>query len=146
MGVLIFPLAAVIARLEGVPEIALVGNAGGLSEALETPPRKTPAVFVLAETQGGPISFNGTPVQQDRTTAVKFVVWVRNHGGAAKASAEMDAVLAAIDQQMTGWSPGGDAFSAMQFVANRDEFEYGAALVNQAVFECNWNFSATPIV
>lgn len=137
-----FPVAALMERLGAVSALSLVGNARDLTEALQTPPRSAPAVFVLAETRGGSIKYSGTPVQQGRTTALKLVVWVRHHGDAATSRAEMDRALAAIDARLTGWSPSNPPFGAVVFRGSRDEFAHGQYLVAQVLYECEWNFSA----
>jgi hypothetical protein len=141
MPILHFPIESLVQRLEGTEPIKLVGLAPDLIAAQEGGPRLAPAVFVMSETRGGQIKFSGPPVQQDRETTVKLVVWVRHHGSAAAQAAEMSAVLAAIDARLAGWSPG-DAYEALRLTAQRDELVHGAWLVVQAMFSSNWNFSA----
>lgn len=143
MPTLAFPVDALIQRLSGAAELKFVGLAPDLSAALDTAPRLAPAVFVLTETRGGPLKYSGPPVQQDRTTALKLIVWVRNHGDAAAVRRELDTVLAAIDARLAGWSPG-NAFAEPHLVASRDEFAHAQYLVNQCVYESSWNFSANP--
>lgn len=137
-----FPVAELMQRLGAVSALSLVGNARDLADALQTPPRSAPAAFVLAETRGGPIKYSGTPVQQGRTTTLKLVVWVRHHGDAERSRAEMDRVLAGIDARLTGWSPSNPPFGSAVFRGSRDEFAHGQYLVAQALYECEWNFSA----
>lgn len=143
MPTLAFPVADVIQRLQGTEPIQLVGLAADLNAALATPPRNAPAVYVLSSTKGGAIKFTGSPTQQDRETTLILVVWVRHHGEPAAVRAQMDQVLAAIDQRFTGWSPG-DAYEALTFAAARDEFSHAQYLVVQALYTSRWRFSARP--
>lgn len=141
MPTLTFPMASVIARLESIAELKLVGVAADLVAANTTAPRTAPALYVLTETVGGEIKFTGPPIQQDRTTQIKCVVWVRNHGEAQVVRTVMDNVLAAIDARFAGWSPG-NAFEELRFRGARDEFAHGQYLVTQAIYESGWNFQA----
>ncbi|MGQ0529989.1 MAG: phage tail terminator protein [Panacagrimonas sp.] len=142
MPTLSFPTTSVIERLQAIDQVKLVGLAPEMSAALATPPRTAPAVFVVTSTKGGPIKFSGPPLQQERETSLVFVVWVRNHGDAAKVRAELDSVLAAIDQRLAAWSPANPPYGDLQFVASRDEFSHAQYLVAQAIYSCSWNFSA----
>lgn len=142
MPTLSFPVSAAIERLQGADEIKFVGLSMDLSAALATPPRTAPAVYVIASTKGGGIKYAGPPLQQERETSLVLVVWVRNHGEAAKVRAEMDAVLAAIDRRFAAWSPGNPPYGDLTFVASRDEFSHAQYLVVQTIYASSWNFSA----
>lgn len=142
MPTLVFPVADIISRLEAHAAIKLVGLAPDLEAALQTPPRVTPAVYVLSSTTGGDIKFSGSPVQQERETTLVLMVWVKHHGKPAAMRAELDAVLAAIDTQLAGYTPSNPPFGALTFKASRDQFAVGQYLVHQAQYASSWNFSA----
>lgn len=142
MTVLGFPVADLMARLQGIAELADTVTLAPDLDALATPPRQFPAVAVVTETRGGAVTFTGPPVQQDRQTFVKLFVWVQHHAQqAAETRTAMDALLALIDARLAGWTPG-NAFSDLRFTAARDEFSQGAHLVVQAIYRCDWTFSA----
>ncbi len=142
MSVLTFPAAALIARLQGIADLADTVTLAPDADALATPPKKYPALSVLIETRGGAIKYSGPPVQQDRQTFAKLFLWVEHHGQQfAGTRAAMDALLASVDARLAGWRAG-DAFTSLQFVAARDEFSQGAHLVVQAIYRCDWTFSA----
>jgi hypothetical protein len=141
MPTLVYPVSQLITRLDGVAELKLVGVAADLVGALNQPPRTAPAAQVVANTTGGALKYSGPPIQQDRTTTIAIVLWVNNHGPAAQVRAEMDALQAAVDARLAGWTPG-NAFSELLFQSARDEFSHGAYLVSQMTFQSRWNFSA----
>lgn len=142
MPTLAFPVADVIARLRAIELIKLIGLAPDLNAAMATPPRTAPAVFVVASTSGGAVKYSGSPVQQERVTTLVLVVWVRNHGDAESVRDDLDAVYAAIDARLAGWTPGNPPFGDLTFQASRDQFAHGQYLVAQALYSSSWNFSA----
>lgn len=141
MTTLTFPVAAVIARLRSIEPIKLIGLAPDLNAAMATPPRNAPAIFVVASTTGGPIKFSGPPTQQERLTTLVLVIWIRYHGEAEAVREGLDAVHAAIDARLAGWSPSNPPFGELEFRASRDQFVHGQYLVAQALYESRWNFS-----
>lgn len=100
-----FPLDTVIARVGSVVGVRLVGNAGDLEEALATPPNAVPAIYVLSDESGDKaIGTTGLPMQNLITT-VKFVMWVRNAGGAKRVAAAMTALERETRRVFFGWRP-----------------------------------------
>lgn len=143
MPTLAYPVSELIERLQGAELIKFVGLTDELSQALEKVPRTTPSVFIMTESKGGAMQFSSTPVTQARETSFKLFVWLRHQGTPEKARAEMDAVLACIDQRLAGFTPG-NAFSELRFIASRDEFAQPQFQVVQVIYQCDWSFFASP--
>lgn len=141
METLTYPVAAVVERLRSAQSIKLVGLAPDLANALSTPPRVTPAVYLVTSVTGGAVKYSGPPVQQERVTTLAHVVWVRHHGDTAAVRAELDDVLAEIDAVYAGWSPG-EAFGDLVLTQARDEFAHAQYLCVQAHYTSAWDFQA----
>jgi hypothetical protein len=140
--VLAFPEDAVIQRLQGVSAIALLGLAPDLKEAMETPPRNAPALFVSFGTTGSQSELSGEQIQGGRQTAVQLVLWVRNAGGPEAALRARREVKEAIDARLSGWSPD-DAVDALYQLGDRDQFTHGSWLVSQLIYRANWIYSGS---
>ncbi len=138
---LVFPIESVVERLQGVAAIKFVGLSHDLVAAEESGPRLQPAVFVMQETRGKKPKFSGPPVQADRETTVKLVIWVQHHGGQAALARLMSEIKAAIGKRLAGWAPS-DAFEDLYMTASRDELVHGAWLVGQELYATAWSFSA----
>ena len=140
MSTLAYPLDSAIERLKSVEGVALVGIAPDFASLRAAAPRVVPAVFVLSETAGGPFSYSGDElVQQKRTTRLILLVWVSQHGEAAEAVRDMRRLLECIDARLAGWTPG-DAFSSLRFISSRDELYGNPYLVTRVVYEASWDF------
>jgi hypothetical protein len=135
-----FPDDAVLARLAGVTSLASIQLAPDLAEAMRTPPRSGPALFVAFQTQGQPSEISGPTVQGSRTTAIQLVLWVRNSGTPQRVLAERKAVAEAIDARLLGWVPD-DAVDEIYLLAARDDFAHGAWLVSQLIYRATWTYS-----
>lgn len=119
------------------PRFEIVGTAADLRTALEAKPRRTPAVYVVAQERGGTVKYSGpTVVHQDINVALQAVLFVRNAGGAdvgEGAAAEMAACIGELRAAWIGWAPD-DRGDAVTFQAGRDESYSGGHLVRQEVF------------
>ena len=103
-----FPVSAVIERLTALDVLKVVGGAGSLQTALESPPRNVPAAYVLSEETGRePADYAGANAQP-MSVVIKVVLWTRHAGAAdtgAKAQAAMEIVERAVRTQLRDWSP-----------------------------------------
>lgn len=100
-----FPLSDAIQRASGVAGARLVGNAADLEAARVTPPNAVPAIYILCEENGDKsIGATGLPMQ-NVAVVVKFVMWVRNAGGAARVVAAMAEFEREVRRVFFGWRP-----------------------------------------
>lgn len=99
-----FPLHALMAHLASVPALRLVGDAGDLEDAITTPPRAVPAVYLLSEESGRkPGDYTGAwarPMQ----VVVQAVLWIRQ-ARSRQAVQELAELERLVRSQVIGWSP-----------------------------------------
>lgn len=141
MSTLTFPIADLVNRLKSLDSVRLVELVGPLEVAIQQPPRAMPALGITSSSIGKGILYSGSPVQQDRETALHCLLWVNNARGAADAAAELDRITGEIDARLAGWIPD-DPFGAVRFVGHRDELAEGSTYARQLSFSCRWTFSA----
>lgn len=141
MSTLAYPVGSIVARLQALPSIRLLGIAPDLVAASAQAPSVSPALFVATTTSGGNETFIGPSVEQERTTRLHLILWVRNAGGAAAVVAARDALLAIIEARLAGFSPGDD-FEAPLLESISDLALFADWLVTKLVYRCDWTFSA----
>lgn len=125
-----FPIEAVIALGKTVPGVKIVGGASELSEAEESPPRNTPALFALREERGGKIlPVTGKPMQQVGVL-IKLVMWIRHAGSAEQAEASMTAFEREVRRVFFGWRPD-PGFEPCVIQASGADQKYGSAVIRQ---------------
>lgn len=135
-----FPASAVIARLQALSLIKLVGTATDLRAALDAQPTVTPAVYVVVQEQfAQPKGFSGGTMVQDATVAIQLVVFAANYAGkGAAAQKEVDEVLRpAIREQLLAWSPS-SSFDRLSLKASRNEKFVPPNLVAQEIYRSGY--------
>lgn len=140
-----FPASAVIERLSRVPELRLVDGAAGLQAALDSPPRATPAAYVLVEEAGAePADYTGH-YAQPMTATVKIVLWLRHVGDAsgAKAAAAMELVERAVRSALRDWAPEHPFEPLWVSHSGADQF-WGGQLIRQVIFRTHYRDQEQP--
>lgn len=140
-----FPLADAIERAGSVAGVRLVGNPADLDAALITPPNALPAIYLLSEERGDKsIGTTGLPMQ-GITTTLKFVLWVRNAGGAARVVADMGAFEGAVRRVFFGWRPSRE-FRPLTIRASGMDQRLGDNLIRQLLMTTSYRHTteATP--
>lgn len=140
-----FPASAVIERLAQLPALRLVEGAAGLHAALETPPRATPAAYVLVEEVGSePADYTGA-YAQPITATVKVVLWLRDarggtHGAAAAA---MEQVERAVRSSLRDWSPARPFEPLFVSHSGADQC-FGGQMTRQVIFRTHYRDQEQP--
>lgn len=138
-----YPLDLVIAQLAAREELAIVGGAADLEVARNQPPRKTPAVYVLAEETARP----GDYAEQGRQrvqVVVKVIVWVSHAGSAdtgAKAVARMREIETIAREQLIGFKPAETAFEPLSLRASGADQYFGNHLIRQLLLDANYTLT-----
>lgn len=140
-----FDVADAMKRVsDHAPIFELVGTAADLRTALAQKPRRTPAVYVVAQERGRPVKYSGpTLVQQDVEVALQAVLFVRNVNNertGAGAAAEMADCIRELRAAWIGWAPD-DTTDAVSFQAGRDESYDGGHLVSQQIFATAYRYA-----
>jgi hypothetical protein len=139
---LAFPESDVVERLQGLVQLKGIGLAPDLAEAIRTPPKSAPWLFVAFATRGGASELSGAQVQGTRTTEILLVPWIRNHGTPSQVLAERRALVEAIDARLVGWVPDA-AVDELYLASARDEFAHGAWLVSRMSYQARWTYTGT---
>ncbi len=133
-----YPVATVIDALrERVPALKLIGASADLTAALTTPPKVTPAAYVLQTTQGRKPQLCGEgDFVQNADAVIQVVPWVRNYAAAAtgaSARRDMDQLLDAIGQGLIAFAPN-NLFTPLWLGQVSDEHYDAGWLTSQITF------------
>lgn len=140
-----FPVTAAIQRLRTLPELRLVGGAGGLQVAQLKPPRALPAAFVLVRERGrAPADYTGAYAQPIDVT-LNVVLWVSHAGDeiGEKAAAAMTEVERAVRTALRDWSPSAP-FEPLYLSDSGNDIHLGAHLTRQVIFQTQYRDQEMP--
>lgn len=138
-----YPVDLVIEQLAAREELEIVGGAADLDVARSEPPRKTPAVYVLAEESARP----GDYAEQGRQrvqVVVKAIIWVRHAGSAdtgAKAVARMRTIETVVREQLLGFKPDQTAFEPLSLRASGADQYFGNHLIRQVLLDAAYTLT-----
>lgn len=137
-----YPTEAVIAHARTLPEVKIVGGLRDFVEAQNTPPRASPALYVLREERGEPALGASGQVIQPIAATIKLILWMRHAGNAELAEASMSSFEKAVRKAFFGWSPSAECKPATIQASGADQV-YGADHIRQLLMTSTYTQTRT---
>lgn len=134
-----YPTEQVIAALDALPALRIVGGVADFETAKSQPPRSAPAAFVLREESAPLNSGDFTEHGRQRVSVtIKVILWVRHAGSAdtgAKAEAEMTTLEAAVREALFGFKPAATRYEPLTLRASGNDTYFGNHLIRQVLLQ-----------
>jgi hypothetical protein len=135
-----FPAEAVIARLQTLAALRVVGGAAALEQALKVPPRAFPAAFVVTRESGQKPADYTDAYAQPMSVDVIVVLWV-SHAGSQDNGAAAAAAMSQLEREvrtcLRGWSPTNPFEPLFVRASGQDQYTAGQQL-RQVVFSTEY--------
>lgn len=142
-----YPIEDVIERVSAKVSLAeIVDGAAALQAVLDSPPDKSPALYITSSETGGPEKYSGSPVIQDASVQLFVMLLVRSAkrerlGQGAKEKATD--VIKQLRETLIGWTPH-EAFTPLTFNAKRDERYAAGWYAGQHIFVSGYRIQNQP--